>query len=47
MMNFRTTSVATAMIVFLTSFTPSQAFQVPVPMPAGGFDRQCRAGAVP
>lgn len=33
MMNFRTTSVATAIVVFLTSFTPSQAFQAPVPMP--------------
>lgn len=32
-MNFRRTSVATAIVVFLTSFTPSQAFQVPVPMP--------------
>ena len=32
MMNFRTTSVATAVVLFLTSFTPSQAFQAPVPM---------------
>ena len=32
MINFRTTSVATALVVFLTSFTPSQAFQVPVPI---------------
>lgn len=32
MLNFRTTSVATAIVVFFTSFTPSQAFQVPVPM---------------
>lgn len=32
MLNFRTTSVATAIIVFFTSFTPSQAFQVPVPI---------------
>ncbi|MBA4777209.1 MULTISPECIES: BA14K family protein [Agrobacterium] len=32
MMNFRRTSVATAIVVFLTSFTPSQAFQVPVPV---------------
>lgn len=31
-MNFRRTSVATAIVVFLTSFTPSQAFQVPVPV---------------
>lgn len=27
MINFRTTSVATALVVFLTSFTPSQAFR--------------------
>ncbi len=33
MLNFRTTSVATALVLFLTSFTPSQAFQVPVPTP--------------
>lgn len=32
MLNFRTTSVATAIIVFFTSFTPSQAFQAPVPI---------------
>ncbi len=32
MLNFRTTSVATAIVVFFTSFTPSQAFQVPVTM---------------
>ena len=32
MLNFRTTSVATAIVVFFTSFTPSQAFQVPVPI---------------
>ncbi|NTA36213.1 BA14K family protein [Agrobacterium salinitolerans] len=32
MMNFRRTSVATAIVVFLTNFTPSQAFQVPVPV---------------
>ena len=29
MLNFRRTSVATAIVVFLTSFTPSQAFQMP------------------
>ena len=28
-MNFRSTSVATAVVLFLTSFTPSQAFQMP------------------
>ncbi|MES5097274.1 BA14K family protein [Agrobacterium sp. BA1120] len=33
MLNLRKTSVATALIMVLTSFTPSQAFQVPVPMP--------------
>jgi hypothetical protein len=33
MLNLRRTSVATAIVVFLTSFTPSQAFQVPIPMP--------------
>ncbi|WP_284757447.1 BA14K family protein [Agrobacterium sp. fls2-241-TYG-188a] len=32
MLNLRKTSVATALIMVLTSFTPSQAFQVPVPM---------------
>ncbi|AYM56427.1 BA14K family protein [Agrobacterium fabrum] len=32
MLNFRTTSVATTIIVFFTSFTPSQAFQAPVPI---------------
>ncbi len=33
MLNLRKTSVATAFIMLLTSFTPSQAFQIPVPMP--------------
>ncbi len=32
MLNLRKTSVATAFVMLLTSFTPSQAFQVPVPM---------------
>lgn len=31
-MNLRKTSIATAVIMLMTSFTPSQAFQVPVPM---------------
>ena len=31
-MNLRKTSIATAVIMLMTSFTPSQAFQMPVPM---------------
>ena len=33
MLNLRKTSVATALVMLLTSFTPSQAFQVPIPAP--------------
>lgn len=34
MLNLRKTSLATAFVMVLTSFTPSQAFQVPTPLPA-------------
>ncbi|MGN8152377.1 BA14K family protein [Agrobacterium sp. 22094] len=34
MLNLRKTSLATALVMVLTSFTPSQAFQVPTPIPA-------------
>ncbi|NTF31043.1 BA14K family protein [Rhizobium skierniewicense] len=32
MLNLRKTSVATAVVMLLTSFAPSQAFQAPIPM---------------
>lgn len=32
MLNLRKTSLATALVMVLTSFTPSQAFQAPTPM---------------
>lgn len=43
MMNFRTTSVATAIVVFLTSFTPSQAFALQLIECQAKIDRAVRS----